>query len=325
MLYSIIEKFSDTSLLAEKDGKRYILKYIQPSEREVYDKLLIVKNENIANITDIIQMGSGLFAVREYICGLPLAEYVFKFGKFSDEDIKNITAEICDGLSAVHAVGIVHRDITPSNIIIDETGKAKIIDFGISRISKPYQSKDTEILGTAGYAAPEQFGFAQTTQSADIYSIGVLINYMAEGVLPGEYLTQGKFRKIVKKCIQMDTKKRYHSVEDIKKELCVYKSEKNFLKKLPGIRNRYKPIRILASVYYIFTLLDVALAVLEGDYLSAFTTACMMLLPVLVAFDFDYIVHRNLGRLGVSRRVSTFLCIVLAYIILLISANYNTL
>ncbi len=264
-------------------------------------------------------MGSGLFAVREYVCGLPLEEYVFKFGKFSDDDIKNITAEICDGLSAVHAVGIVHRDIAPSNIIIDETGKAKIIDFGISRISKPQQSKDTEILGTAGYAAPEQFGFAQTTQSADIYSIGVLINYMAECVLPGEYLTQGKFRKIVKKCIQMDTKKRYRSVEDIKRELCVYKSEKNFLKKLPGIRSRYKAIRILASIFYVYNILDAVFMAVNGNYESVFITVFMLLLPVLVAFDFDYIVHRNLGRLGVSRRISTVLCIVLAYIILFTS------
>lgn len=315
LLYNIIEKFSDTSLLAEKNGTRYILKRIQPAETEVYNKLLGIRNENIANIIDIVESGGELFAVREYISGLPLEEYIFKFGSFCDEDIRSIIGGICDGLSVIHSLGIVHRDITPANILIDENGMAKIIDFGISRITKPDRPKDTEILGTAGYAAPEQFGFAQTTGQADIYSIGVLINFMAEGVLPGEHLTNGRFRKIVLKCIQIDSAKRYRNTEEIKRELGIYKSENNILRKIPGIRSKKKAVKISASIYYIIVVLaGIGNIEREGLWLSLAYTA-LLILPVFIGFDFDYFTHRLLNRAGVGRRGANAVCIITALVV----------
>ena len=67
------------------------------------------------------------------------------------------------------------------NILIDKNGLVKATDFGIARIYKKEKFCDTEILGTAGYAAPEQFGFFQTDEKADVYCIGVILNKMLTG------------------------------------------------------------------------------------------------------------------------------------------------
>ena len=181
----------------------------------MYDKLIAIKNKNIAEINGYTEINGITYAVREYISGKSIEDYIAVYGKLSDDMIKHIVAGVCSGLSAVHSSGIVHRDIKAENIIIDENGDAVIIDFGISRLSDENKTKDTQILGTAGYAAPEQFGFHQTTVKADIYALGALINYMSEGLLPNERLTDGRFRRVVLKCTQMDETKRYQNVSQV--------------------------------------------------------------------------------------------------------------
>lgn len=88
----------------------------------------------------------------------------------------------------MHKYSITHRDITPSNIIIGFDGVVKIIDFGISRLHKENAKHDTQVLGTEGYAAPEQFGFKQSDCKTDIYALGVLLNYMLTGHIPSEVM-----------------------------------------------------------------------------------------------------------------------------------------
>ena len=109
----------------------------------------------------------------------------------------------------------MHRDLKPSNVLLNENMEVKIIDFGISRTVKRNQSCDTEILGTQGFTAPEQFGFHQTGPKADIYSMGVLINVMATGCLPGVQLVNGWLSEIVLKCTQIDETNRYKNIDDL--------------------------------------------------------------------------------------------------------------
>ena len=131
--------------------------------------------------------------------------------------VRKITVKICDGLTVLHKNGIIHRDITAKNIIIGVDGNVKIVDYGISRIIKDSQGTDTEILGTVGYAPPEQFGFLQTDIRTDIYSVGVLMNYMLTGAFSKEVKYNGKMKNVLNICLNLRPEKRYSSTENLKK------------------------------------------------------------------------------------------------------------
>lgn len=105
----------------------------------------------------------------------------------------------------------MHRDIKPENVIV-RGSKAVLIAFDASRIFKSESSADTQILGTTGYAAPEQYGIAQTDQRADIYSVGVPLNIMLTGKHPSRELASGKLGHIVQKCTMVNPEKRYQNV-----------------------------------------------------------------------------------------------------------------
>src|SRR5205807_7746837 len=81
---------------------------------------------------------------------------------------------------------IIFRDLKPSNVMIDERGHVFLIDFGIARLFTPGQSHDTVALGSPGYAAPEQYGKAQSTPRSDIYSLGASLHHLLTGVDPSE-------------------------------------------------------------------------------------------------------------------------------------------
>ena len=122
-------------------------------------------------------------------------------------------------LSFLHRINIVHRDIKPENIIITDNATVKLIDFNASRVYKNECTADTVVLGTIGYASPEQFGITQSDARTDIFALGVLLNVMLTGVHPSEQLAKGRAGKIVLKCTQIDPNKRYQSVEELKYNL----------------------------------------------------------------------------------------------------------
>lgn len=123
--------------------------------------------------------------------------------------------DICNGLVFIHSLGIIHRDIKPSNIIITEQGEAVIIDFGIARLTDDSKYADTKNLGTAGYAAPEQFGIYQSGPVTDIYAVGVLLNELLLGVHPTIDTPKGKLGKVINKCIMAQMSKRYQNVSEL--------------------------------------------------------------------------------------------------------------
>ena len=97
--------------------------------------------------------------------------------------------------------------------------QAVLIDFDASRIIKPEGTADTVVLGTTGYAAPEQFGLSQTDGRADIYSLGVLLNVMLTGQHPSRQLTAGHAGRVVQRCTMTSPEQRYHSVQELREAL----------------------------------------------------------------------------------------------------------
>ena len=117
---------------------------------------------------------SGVIMLR--ISVRPLGE-ILQGGLLTAAQAKQITRQLCMALWVLHSLGVVHRDVKPDNVIIRGT-EAVLIDFDASRIYKNENREDTQILGTTGFAAPEQYGLSQSDGRADIYALGVLLNIM---------------------------------------------------------------------------------------------------------------------------------------------------
>ncbi|MCM1187450.1 MAG: serine/threonine protein kinase [Lachnoclostridium sp.] len=130
----------------------------------------------------------------------------------SKEQFLNVVKSLCSVLEFIHGKGIIHRDIKPSNIILTEDEHVYLIDFDAARMPKEEVEKDTKLLGTRGFAPPEQYGFAQTDERTDIYALGVTLNQIM-----GEKNQSPRYKKIIRKCMNLDPDKRYQSVKQVKR------------------------------------------------------------------------------------------------------------
>ena len=198
------------SLLQNKqNGTRFIFRHYR-GNGEVYRKLVGISCPNLPQIMETAERDGMVAVLEEYIQGDSLA-YLLEGALFSPAEARKITMQLCNALWVLHQLGAVHRDIKPENVII-RGSEAILIDFDASRIFKSDTNQDTQILGTTGYAAPEQYGIAQTDERADIYSLGVLLNIMLTGKHPSKELANGHLGRIVQKCTMVNPEKRYKSV-----------------------------------------------------------------------------------------------------------------
>ena len=198
------------SLLQNKqNGTRFIFRHYQGSG-EVYRKLLSVSCPNLPKIMEAAEQNGMVAVLEEYIQGDSLA-FLLAGACLTPAEARKITFQLCNALWVLHSLGAVHRDIKPENVIV-RGSEAVLIDFDASRIFKSGTNQDTQILGTTGYAAPEQYGITQTDERADIYSLGVLLNIMLTGKHPSKELASGRLGRIVQKCTMVNPKKRYKSV-----------------------------------------------------------------------------------------------------------------
>ncbi|MBQ7836489.1 MAG: serine/threonine protein kinase [Clostridia bacterium] len=222
---SMSDSYKKIKLLSNKNGatvikmrnirlsKDLVLKKYQ-SKIEAYDKLRSISHPNLPEIYDALTLDDGQIVLEEYIDGITVAE-VLESGLYTYEGAKSVLLQLCSALSTLHKLGIVHRDIKPENIIIDLSGKAKLIDLNASRIEEPTASCDTVLLGTIGYASPEQMGITASDRRADIYALGVLLNVMLTGEHPSKRLARGKAKSIILKCTSISPENRYATVEKL--------------------------------------------------------------------------------------------------------------
>ncbi len=143
---------------------------------------------NLPRIYDSFTEDGRWYLVMDFIDGQTLEDYLEQAdeGKLPIEEVLEIGIQLCSVLDYLHTrqPPIIFRDLKPTNIMRTSSGQLYLIDFGIARHFKPGQAKDTIALGSPGYAAPEQYGKAQTTPAADIYSLGALLHSMLTGSDP---------------------------------------------------------------------------------------------------------------------------------------------
>lgn len=190
-------------------GQEFILRHFIGNP-EVYRKLLDYTCPNLPIIFEVAQKGEENLVLEEFIKGDTLA-FLLQGALFSPEETRDIVTQICRALWVLHSIGAVHRDVKPENIIL-RGSEAVLIDFDAARLHKPEHENDTQILGTVGFAAPEQYGLSQSDIRTDIYALGVLINVMLTGEHPSRTLAKGKMGRVVDRCTHVNPQRRYKNV-----------------------------------------------------------------------------------------------------------------
>ena len=192
----------------KKSGTRYVFRRYSGSG-EVYRRLLPVLCPHLPQIMEAAGQDGQTAVLEEYVQGDTLAELLMG-ARLTEREARQVTMQLCQALHVLHSMGAVHRDVKPENVIL-RGSDAVLIDFDAARIYKDESESDTQVLGTTGFAAPEQYGIFQSDERADIFSLGVLLNIMLTGKHPSREMAAGKMGRIVRKCTMTAPEQRYQS------------------------------------------------------------------------------------------------------------------
>ncbi len=148
--------------------------------------VLNLSHDNIVKSMDVGEEDGINYIVLEYVEGRTLKQVIREEAPLDDKRIISIATQLCDGLAHAHERNIIHRDVKPQNVIINERGRAKIADFGIARFTDASTLTFTgdKVLGSVHYVSPEQARGERVSASSDIYSLGVVMYEMATGQVP---------------------------------------------------------------------------------------------------------------------------------------------
>ena len=192
----------------KKSGTRYVFRRYSGSG-EGFGSLLLVLCPDLTQFIDAAEQDGQTAVLEEYVQGDTLAELLMG-ARLTEREARQATMQLCQALHVLHSMGAVHRDVKPENVIL-RGSDAVLIDFDAARIYKDESESDTQVLGTTGFAAPEQYGIFQSDERADIFSLGVLLNIMLTGKHPSREMAAGKMGRIVRKCTMTAPEQRYQS------------------------------------------------------------------------------------------------------------------
>jgi predicted Ser/Thr protein kinase len=136
---------------------------------------------NLPRVIDYFVFEGKRFLVQELIEGKTLEEIMDEESPRDEREAVAWALQICEALDYLHKQNMVYRDLKPSNCILTPGGVIKLIDFGLVRFFAMGKPKDTVIMGTPGYAAPEQYGQGETDPRSDVFSLGVLMHHLLTG------------------------------------------------------------------------------------------------------------------------------------------------
>lgn len=251
-----------------------------------------LNHPHVQHALNVNEERSDQYLVVEYIKGRTLRAVLEDSvpNPLSVDEALRITLQICDALIYCHAQGIFHRDMKPENVMIEENGNVKIIDFGIALLEGARRVTWRGLTGTVGtpdYMAPEQLKGERGTAASDIYAVGIMFYEMLCGRTPFEgenvfavmnqHVSQDppsilecnpnlshELATVVMKAVRRDMQKRYQSVKDMQHDLCNLETVKPipYHPDKPTANNTMQQIRTAAIVIVLILLAAIALGVL---------------------------------------------------------------
>ena len=282
----------------QETDKIYVKKVLSVYSTAVYDYLMKHPSAGIPTVTCYYEDSENhtLTVIEEYITGKTLAE-LSEEKSLTYHQIIDCMIKLCDILTFLHSAvpPIVHRDIKPSNLIMTERGELFLLDYNAARNYTGSGSSDTILLGTKGYAAPEQYGFGTSSPRTDIYSAGILLKELA-GPLA---LPRSDFAPIIDKCTRLEPSSRYASAAALKKDLLRLTSFQEMQPAAqhgnellpPGFRTHTPWKMVIGSIGYFFIFLlafsmRVDSSVSAIIWLERFTFLALSLLLVLATCNY---------------------------------------
>ncbi|MBQ9059370.1 MAG: protein kinase [Atopobiaceae bacterium] len=229
--YELVQKLAQgpsgiTEHVCDVTGAHYVRKRIPGAiaARDAWERLRSIADPRIVRVHEIYELPGELVVVCEWVEGQSLAEHVEKNGPLTQAEACDVVRELCAAVDVLHRHDIVHRDISPTNVIVTEKGP-RLIDLGIARVHDSEQQKDTTTLGTWGYAAPEQYGFAQTDARSDVYALGRLLAFCLTGLRPDnprfdealatESSVPRPVREVIERACAFEPSARYQSTPEL--------------------------------------------------------------------------------------------------------------
>ena len=175
------------------------------------------------------QRGDRAFLMREYVAGWTLAERVKSEGPFPPRRALEVAIRSCGVVGILQSLTppVIHRDIKPQNLILDESGGLHLIDLDTTQASKPEKAFDTMVVGTERTAAPEQFGFRRCDERTDVYAIGMLMVFLLTGGYDELALNSvglsPSLKRILRRCLAFDPSHRPASARRLEAMLIAWK------------------------------------------------------------------------------------------------------
>ena len=225
--YEVVEEIAvhqDKAIYRVKDGEGvlYVAKvFTKTYKHPIYESLSKLAHENMPQIHEVVLLEDCFYVIEDCIDGRTLRERLDENGALSKKETLGILMQLCDVLSYLHnqPTPIIHRDITPNNVMITDSGIVKLIDFDIARKHRDDATSDTELIGTKHFAPPEQYGFSQSDPRTDIYALGMLMTVLLTNTYEVQRVKDSQIVNVIERCMMLSPDKRFQTVKKLKERL----------------------------------------------------------------------------------------------------------